>query len=66
MGRHDIAESLGGLLVELGWVREPSEESSSETEDAATDASQSQGVTVVSHSKYVFASSVPNSTLNCN
>jgi hypothetical protein len=47
MGRQESANALAGLLVELGWVNAPTDES--EPED--TTKLEKPEVTVVSHSK---------------
>lgn len=56
MGRHATAKALAGLLVELGWAEVPVEESGGE-DATAKDPSGRRGVTVVSHSKWVFRNS---------
>lgn len=48
MGRHDTANALAGLLVELDWTDQPVE---FDDEDVVKDPSVKRGVTVVSHSK---------------
>ena len=53
MGRHETAEVLARLLVKLGWVKDTTEDSASETDDRGKYLYTSRGVTVVSHSKYV-------------
>ncbi|KAI0773436.1 hypothetical protein BC629DRAFT_1583095 [Irpex lacteus] len=50
MGRHESANALAGLLVELGWVDQPTDES--EPEDSTR--VKKPGVTVVSHSNGSF------------
>ncbi|KAI0347262.1 hypothetical protein BDW22DRAFT_1480926 [Trametopsis cervina] len=50
MGRHESAKALAGLLLDLGWVNQPTDES--EPEDASR--VEKPGVAVVSHSNGSF------------
>jgi len=51
MGRHESAAAISGLMVKLGWVKQPSEES--EVEDCCG-VDMKPGVTVLSHSNGSF------------
>lgn len=45
MDRHECANVLAGLLTELGWAREKTEDADAAVQDDV------KGVTVLSHSK---------------
>lgn len=65
LGRHQMADKLAGLLQKLGWVTLNKDTDSSDSEESEVAASlvdkTQRGVTLLSHSKFVYICSCHSS-----